>query len=52
MNREIQELLAQMQSFAQKAVEELQKGNNERASFFFNVVASNAGKLAELSKGK
>jgi len=50
MNREIQELLGKMQEFAQKAVECLQKGEKDRAAFYFNTVASYAGQLSELSK--
>ena len=52
MNRDIQELLAKMQNFAQKAVECLQKDDGERAAFYFNVVASLAGELSVKSKEK
>ena len=50
MNREIQELLAKMQKFAQQAVEALQKGNNEKASFYFGLVSSLASQLSDKSK--
>lgn len=52
MNRNIQELLTQLQDFAQKAVECLQKEDNDRAAFYFNCVASIAGALSVESKKK
>lgn len=46
MDREIQELLQKVQQFTNDAVKELQKGNKERAAFFFDIASSYTNQIS------
>ena len=47
MDREIQELLHDLQKFTNTAVEKLQKGARVSSAFYFNLAASISGKLSD-----
>jgi hypothetical protein len=47
---EIQQLLAEMQKFAQSAVEALQQGDKNKASLFFNIVSSISSQISDECK--
>jgi len=48
--QETQELLQKMQKFTNTAVQKLQQGDNEGASFYFSLASSIASQLSELVK--
>lgn len=50
MNREIQELLQELQKFTNLAIEKLQKGDKISSAFFFNLSSSISNELADKVK--